>query len=80
MVTFNVENFYTNKIYFCLLMKQSHIIAIQEHWLYNYEKKNMSEFCAEQGFSVVLKSADDTDPLLPNCRPRGNGWSRIHVE
>ena len=57
-------------------MKQSHIIhiiAIQEHWLYKYEKKNMSEFCTEHGFSVVLKSVDDTDILLPDCRPRGKG-------
>ena len=62
-------------------MKQSHIIVVQEHWLYSYEKRNMSDFCAEQGFSVALKSVDDDDPLLPTCRPRGKGgvgfmWSR----
>ena len=73
VVTFNIENFYTNKLYLSSLMKQSHIIATQEHWLYSYEKRNMSDFCAEQGFSVVLKSVDDDDPLLPTCRPRGKG-------
>ena len=81
VVTFNIENCYTNKLYLSSLMKQLRIIAIQEHWLYSYEKRNMSDFCAEQGFSVALKSVDDDDPLLPTCRSRGKGgvcfiWSR----
>ena len=54
-------------------MKKSDIIALQEHWLYNYEKKNLSDFCGENGFSTFLKSVDDDDPLLPTCRPRGKG-------
>ena len=73
VVTFNIENFYTNNLYIYSLMKQSHIIAIQEHWLYSYEKRHMSDLCAEQGFSVALKSVDDDDPLLPTCRPRDKG-------
>ena len=62
---------FTPTNYLSSLMKQSHIIAIQEHWLYNYEKKNMSEFCTEHDFSVVLKSVDDTDPCSQIVVPEG---------
>ena len=61
-------------------MKKSDIIALQEHWLYNYEKKNLSDFCGEKGFSTFLKSVDDDDPLLPTCRPRGKGGGGLSVD
>ena len=30
----------------------------------------MSDLCAKEGFNVVLKSVDDSEPLVPSCRPK----------
>ena len=73
IATFNIENFYTNKLYLDKLLSECQIIALQEHWLYHFEQRELVEFCNERGFNVVLKSVDDADPLPPQCRPRGRG-------
>ena len=62
-------------------LKEFQITAIQEHWLYNYDQKNMEDFCELHGFTASLKSMDDVDPSLPSCRSRGKGgvgflWSK----
>ena len=77
IATFNIENFYTNKLYLEKLLNKCHIVALQEHWLYHFEQKELVDFCNERGFNVALKSVDDKDPLPPQCRPRGRGGVAI---
>ena len=52
-------------------------MALQKHWLYHFEQKELVDFCNERGFNVALKSVDDKDPLPPQCRPRGRGGVAI---
>ena len=52
-------------------------MALQEHWLYHFEHKELVDFCNERSFNVALKSVDDKDPLPPQCRPRGRGGVTI---
>lgn len=80
VATFNIENFYTNKLYLDALMKTYRIIALQEHWLYNFEQKEIVAFCAERNFNVAIKSVDDDDPLSPHCRPRGMGGVALMLD
>ncbi|MEW8548713.1 MAG: endonuclease/exonuclease/phosphatase family protein, partial [Candidatus Thiodiazotropha sp.] len=73
LVTLNIENFNTNKLFLDRLFKQNDIVCIQEHWLYNFEKHNLEIFSHERGFDCFLKCSDDMDPLSPLQRPRGKG-------
>ncbi|MEW8548319.1 MAG: endonuclease/exonuclease/phosphatase family protein, partial [Candidatus Thiodiazotropha sp.] len=73
IATFNIENFYTNKLYLNTLLKKHHIVALQEHWLYHFEQQELKKFCDERNFNVAVKSVDECDPILPHCRPRGMG-------
>ena len=73
IATFNIENFYTNKLYLETLLKTCRIVALQEHWLYHFEQKELVKFCNKRGFNVALKSVDDADPLSPQCMPRDRG-------
>ena len=59
------------------MLNKCHIVALQEHWLYHFEQKELVDFCNERGFNVALKSVDDKDPLPPQCRPRGRGGVAI---
>ena len=59
------------------LLRECQIIALQGHWLYHFEQRELVEFCNERGFNVVLKSVDDADPLHLQCRPRGMGGIAI---
>ena len=59
------------------LLRECRIIALQGHWLYHFEQRELVEFCNERGFNVVLKSVDDADPLHLQCRPRGMGGIAI---
>ena len=73
----NIENFHTNKLYLKELMDTYEIICLQEHWLYNFEQSTLDDFCAENNFDSYIKSADDSDPIIPLQRPRGKGGVAI---
>ena len=77
IVTINIENFNTNKLFLETLLKHNYIVCIQEHWLYNFEKHNLETFCNERGIDCFLKCCDDADPLSPLQRPRGKGGTGI---
>ena len=51
------------------------IIILQEHWLYNFEKKELSEFLDD--FTCLVRATDDNDPISPYQRPRGMGGVAI---
>ena len=75
IITLNIENFHTNKLYLNELMDTHEIICncLQEHWLYNFEQSTLDDFGAENNFDSYIKSTDDSDPLSPLQRPRGKG-------
>ena len=70
ILTFNIENLYTNKLNFEKLLRECQIIALQEHWLYHFKQRELVEFCNERGFNAALKSVDDADHLT---RSAGKG-------
>ena len=76
-----MENFNTKMVFLETLLKDFQIIAIQEYCLYGFEKRKLINFCEKHGFSIMIKSNDDNDPLTPLQRPRGKGgvailWSK----
>ena len=73
ITTFNIENFRSNNCYLLDLLKYSDIIAIQEHWLYKFEKQDLIDFCTKAGFRSVVQCSDEENPINPMCRPRGKG-------
>ena len=77
IVTLNIGNFYTNKLYLKELMDNHDVICIQEHWLYNFEQATLDKFCAEQNFESFIKSTDDSDLINPHQMPRGKGGIAI---
>ena len=56
------------------MLKHKDIVCIQEHWLYNFEKYNLENFCNDHGFDCFLKCCDDADQLQ---RPRGKDGTCI---
>ena len=67
------KNFNTNLVFLETLLNDYQIVAVQEHWLYGFEKGKLIDFCEKQWFSTMIKSSDDNDPLTPLQRPRGKG-------
>ena len=67
----NVKNIETNEVYLRELLKECDILAIQEHWLFNFQLSNIGKtFVTHQAFS---KAVDEDNPLPPNQKPRGYG-------
>ena len=73
IVSLNIENFHTNRLYLKELMNSADIICVQEHWLYNFKQQTHDKFCEGNNFEVYMKSVDDSDPISPLQRPRGKG-------
>ncbi|KAK3101860.1 hypothetical protein FSP39_006848 [Pinctada imbricata] len=73
ITTFNIENFRSNNCYLLDLFQHSDIIAIQEHWLYKFEKQDLIDFCTKAGFRSAIQCSDEDNPINPTCRPRGKG-------
>ena len=53
------------------LMKSSDIIAVQEHWLFNYEQRILNNI--DPLFTSYARSVDDLQPISPFQKPRGYG-------
>ena len=45
LASFNVENIFTSAAYVSKLLKEVDILAIQEHWLWNFEKSIFRKIC-----------------------------------
>ncbi|MEW8546334.1 MAG: reverse transcriptase family protein, partial [Candidatus Thiodiazotropha sp.] len=57
------------------LLKLCDILAIQEHWLFNFQLQDLEKtFCTH---SVYSKAVDDDNPLPPTQKPRGYGGVAI---
>ena len=65
--TFNVKNIESNRTYVQQLLKPCDIIAIQEHWLFNFQLLDMEKiFCSH---SVHSHAVDDDNPLPSTQNP-----------
>jgi hypothetical protein len=56
-------------------MKQSNIILLQEHWLFNYELPALE--CIHPNLNAAGKATDDQNPIPPIQKPRGYGGVAI---
>ena len=77
IVTSNIYNYKSNRVYLQQLLKHYDIVCIQEHWMFNFEKKVLSE--ASSSHVCFAKSVDDEDPISPKQRPRGYGGLAIYI-
>ena len=71
LVTFNCKNVETSYTAISTLLSDAHFVFIQEHWLFNYQLKQMSLF--DENVCGTGKAVDDSDPILPIQKPRGYG-------
>lgn len=51
-------------------LNPNNIICIQEHWLYNFQLKNLTDLFPTLQWAV--KCIDDNSPIAPLYRPRGH--------
>ncbi|KAL5014899.1 hypothetical protein ScPMuIL_009169 [Solemya velum] len=75
--TCNIECFPSHAKYLEIVLNQNDLVALQEHWLYSFQQKQLMEFCAEHCFEAIIHSSDDGDPLLPILLPRGKGGTAL---
>ena len=52
-----------NNVYLSTLLGTIDIIAIQEHWLFKFEKSKLHEFAENYKFSCFIKSVDENYPI-----------------
>ena len=73
IISLNVEGIHSNLVYLRKLIEdhRPHIICLQEHWLFNFEKDSISSLHPNYNFSA--KSTDDAEPIPSKQRPRGYG-------
>ena len=55
------------------LLNSCNIIALQEHWLFNFEKNYFDSLISSLHSCGDMKSVDDTMPISSHQRPRGYG-------
>ena len=53
IASLNIENFHSNKLFLKILMENTDIIAIQEHWLFAFEKDDLTEFAIETSLTLL---------------------------
>ncbi len=66
-----MEGASSNRHLLSSLSFQYDFIAIQEHWLLDYEKDKLLEWLPD--FEAHIRSYDTFDPILPTHRPHGKG-------
>ena len=72
--TFNIENLYSNNVHLSTLLGTIDIIAIQEHWLFKFEKSKLQEFAENYKFSCFIKSVDENLPYFCKAVNSQLGW------
>lgn len=56
-------------------MQTTDILCIQEHWLLNFEKRLIQDYC--ENHEYIIKAADDADPRIDHKSIRGYGGTAI---
>ena len=72
-----MENVTTNTVYFLELLIKVDILAIQEHWLWTFEKSFLEKLAAENHYSSFIKCTDENEPISGRQRIRGWGGCGI---
>ena len=80
VATFNVQNINANVLAVQDVLKNVDILAVQEHWLFNFEQQKLYDI--DKNFTFAAKSVDDIDTISPFQKPRGYGgvavfWRKI---
>ena len=71
ITSFNVEGIVNNLAFLQEVLSESDILAVQEHWLFGFEKTKMEELlpsCFQH-----FRSCDEYEPISNVCRPTGQG-------
>ena len=71
VATFNVQNINANVLAVQDVLKNVDILAVQEHWLFNFEQQKLYDI--DKNFTFAAKSVDDNDTISPFQKPRGYG-------
>lgn len=53
------------------LASQTDILCLQEHWLHRFEEARLADLATQHGKGYALKCYDDSEPLPPAQRLRG---------
>ena len=75
ITTFNVQGFRSNKVCLAKLLENTDILCIQEHWLYTFEKEEITNFT--NSHAVHSKACDHQENVSPQERSRGHGGVAI---
>ena len=73
--TLNVKNIETNDAFVCELLKKYDILALQEHWLFNFQLPDIEKRFTTH--SVHSRAVNEDNPLPPIQKPRGFGGVAI---
>ena len=71
IVTLNIKNIKSNKVFVQQLLKTVDILCIQEHWLFNFELDLLNSI--SNIHRCCSKAVDDNDPVSPIGPQRGYG-------
>ena len=69
--TLNVKNIETNEAFVCELLKKYDVLALQEHWLFNFQLPDIEKRFPSH--SAHSRAVDEDNPLPPTQKPRGFG-------
>ena len=73
--TLNVKNIETNDAFIYELLNTYDILALQEHWLFNFQLPDIEKrFPTHSSHS---RAVDEDNPLPPTQKPRGFGGVAI---
>lgn len=68
-----MENITSNGVYVAELLRKLDLIAIQEHWLWTYEKSVIEKFAESNDCHCFIKCTDEYEQTSINQRMRGWG-------
>ncbi len=71
LASFNVKDINANILAVKETLKHVDILAVQEHWLYNFEQQKLQDI--DKSFNYAAKSVDDDNMISPFQKPRGYG-------
>ena len=74
MASYNIEGIANNPGRLSNILPNT-ILAVQEHWLFEYEKCKTKDICPTHDFHI--RCVDTDDPIHPSHRPRGYGGAAI---
>ena len=71
ILSFNIEGIRSNAPYLHEILDKFNIICLQEHWLWDFEKNDISKLLPK--FNYFIRSVDSDFPRTHYVRSRGYG-------